>query len=729
MPKLGAIDNPDGDTSLCRYRPDAVDLRDGLCHLGLPNMIDSDTSLATVSRQVTICPGDTITLSATGGDRYAWSPVEGLQCPGCATTRAVPRSTTAYVVAISEGNCTRYDTVHVTVRQPRIGAGRDISICRGDSVSLSATGGISYRWHPASEFDCDSCATMIAHPVATTTYVVVGTTADGCRDSARVTVSVGDTLIVDAGVDTTTCAGEEVRLAGRGGRSFRWSPAEGLSCDSCADPLARPLHTTRYTLVSFNGPDCSSTDTVRVTVDSVAADAGPDQPLCYGDTLQLAASVTGSYSWEPSPEMSCTDCLNPRVWPRATTSYRLRVTGDRGCVAFDSVTVTVLPLPVADAGPGRTICRGEPVRLAATGGTSYHWSPATGLNCTDCDAPMAAPDTTTLYTLDVVDANGCHAADTVRVVVLDAPHAEAGDDATICVGGSTRLHAGGGDRYKWSPPEGLNCTDCEGPLASPAVTTTYSVVATGGNGCTNIDSVRVTVVGPEEASLEVPRDLRAMPGSSILVPIHLGSAVPIAADTVAISIAYNAGMLRSEGVDLADGPLGNWRQEVVKDTAGMLSLRFVSPGGLISGPGRLLGFRFRAFLGDSLGCELPVMLGFGEGTCFLPSAVTGRVALDSICGLSFRLIERSGSEYSLKQNSPNPFNPTTTIEFTLGLEGPTTLEVLDAGGGRVGLLIDELLGPGRYSVVWEGGERPSGLYYCRLRSGTWNRTMQMLLVK
>jgi hypothetical protein len=103
--------------------------------------------------------------------------------------------------------------------------------------------------------------------------------------------------------------------------------------------------------------------------------------------------------------------------------------------------------------------------------------------------------------------------------------------------------------------------------------------------------------------------------------------------------------------------------------------------------------------------------------------------LDSICGLSFRLIESSRSSYTLKQNSPNPFNPTTTIEFTLGLDGATQLEVMDGSGRRVALLVDQELAAGGYTISWDAGKMASGLYYYRLRSGNWSQTGRMLLLR
>jgi hypothetical protein len=106
-----------------------------------------------------------------------------------------------------------------------------------------------------------------------------------------------------------------------------------------------------------------------------------------------------------------------------------------------------------------------------------------------------------------------------------------------------------------------------------------------------------------------------------------------------------------------------------------------------------------------------------------------RVRIDSICGLSVRLIESFATAYKLGGNEPNPFNPTTEIPFSLGLDGWTRLDVFDVSGQRVALLVDGYLAAGIYGVTWDASSQGSGLYYYRLTSGDWSRTGRMLIVK
>src|SRR3990172_5781652 len=79
------------------------------------------------------------------------------------------------------------------------------------------------------------------------------------------------------------------------------------------------------------------------------------------------------------------------------------------------------------------------------------------------------------------------------VSVMRSPTVDAGSDVSIIYGNSTQLNPSGGSSYNWMPSAGLSCTTCANPVASPTVTTTYTVIAYFPNSCDQIDSVTVTV--------------------------------------------------------------------------------------------------------------------------------------------------------------------------------------------------------------------------------------------
>jgi hypothetical protein len=85
--------------------------------------------------------------------------------------------------------------------------------------------------------------------------------------------------------------------------------------------------------------------------------------------------------------------------------------------------------------------------------------------------------------------------------------------------------------------------------------------------------------------------------------------------------------------------------------------------------------------------------------------------------------------YNLSQNFPNPFNPSTLIEFTLQKSGRTSLEVYNMLGQKVATLVNEQLGAGNYRYTWNAAGLPSGIYFYRIQSGTFNETKKMMLLK
>ena len=85
--------------------------------------------------------------------------------------------------------------------------------------------------------------------------------------------------------------------------------------------------------------------------------------------------------------------------------------------------------------------------------------------------------------------------------------------------------------------------------------------------------------------------------------------------------------------------------------------------------------------------------------------------------------------YVLSQNYPNPFNPATTIEFSIPIAGKVTLAVFDVLGREVSTLLNETMQPGSYSVPFDASASSSGVYFCRIISNGYVKTIKMVLAK
>jgi len=160
-----------------------------------------------------------------------------------------------------------------------------------------------------------------------------------------------------------------------------------------------------------------------------------------------------------------------------------------------AVFTTSSTLPSVTASDS-VICPGDSVLLQVSSGSSFSWSPSTGLSCTTCPNPVATPSVSTTYSVFVSGSCAIGAGSiTINLTSPGVPTATA-VNPTICVGSSTTLNVNGGSNFIWSPSTGLSCTTCPNPVASPTASTIYSVTASGGSCINGTGVVTVNVTGP-----------------------------------------------------------------------------------------------------------------------------------------------------------------------------------------------------------------------------------------
>ncbi|MEW6468911.1 MAG: PKD domain-containing protein [Bacteroidota bacterium] len=265
-------------------------------------------------------------------------------------------------------------------------------------------------------------------------------------------------------------------------------------------PATTSAWTATYT---FTTPGTFVQPTVNVT-------ANPTM-ICVPQTSQLNATISNpcgptapTYSWVPASSLNNPTIQNPVASPTATTTYTCYVTGgQQGCwSANNSVTVTSTVPPVAGTASvaPATICAGNTVTLTLTGYTgTIQWQsgptssgPWTNIPGATTTPYVTAPLTANTCFQAVVSGCGTVASNAVCVTVNPAPIANAGANAQICLGQSTTLNGSGGGTYSWAPGGSLSSTTAANPVATPTVTTVYTLTVTQ-VGCTSTANVTVTV--------------------------------------------------------------------------------------------------------------------------------------------------------------------------------------------------------------------------------------------
>jgi parallel beta-helix repeat protein len=263
------------------------------------------------------------------------------------------------------------------------------------------------------------------------------------------------------------------------GGSFSGAFVTGNAFDT--DASGEGSFTAYYSYADSNG--CVNTDSASITVLPLPTlSLTADTSVCPGECVQLQASGGISYRWNTGYKFASFNAC-----PTQTTTYSVTLTDVNGCTAAGNVTITVNPLPAANAGANDTICPGDSTMLGAGPKNKFHnyyWSNgASGLYV------MVSPATTTTYTLTVVDRlTGCSATDQVTVVVRPAPVASASYADTVCPGDCTDLTATGGVSYAWSSG-GTAAVE----TVCPDVPTSYTVTVTDAFGCSAEASVSVPV--------------------------------------------------------------------------------------------------------------------------------------------------------------------------------------------------------------------------------------------
>jgi len=362
-------------------------------------------------------------FTPSGPANYVFVWLQGATQIGTTPTINVcPTQTTTYTAQVTYTSCdgttdVLSDQVVVNRSQaPNISINpANINVCLGGSHSLTASGATSYTWSPPTGLSSTTGATVIASPSVTTTYTVSGTT-NGCTGTATAVVNISGGPNVTLSPFSSVCVSAPSFALTGGSPTGGTYSGTGVSSNIFNPATAgNGPHTITYTYT--DGQGCIGTATQPITVFSSApADAGNNQIVCQGQSVNLTAYGGVTYLWSNNSQ---TQSIN--VTPSSSTTYTVTVTDNNGCSGTDNVNVTVNMPPNASAGNPVNICYGNSTPLNASGGTGYTWTPSNGLSGTNIPNPTASPIATTTYTVNVVDLNGCSATSSVIVSVKPLP--------------------------------------------------------------------------------------------------------------------------------------------------------------------------------------------------------------------------------------------------------------------------------------------------------------------
>ncbi|MFN5318385.1 MAG: gliding motility-associated C-terminal domain-containing protein [Bacteroidia bacterium] len=330
----------------------------------------------------------TTTLSICSGQLpYTWN--------GITFTAAGVQSATLQSVA----GCDSLATLNLTVSN-QLTSTTNLTVCEAqipytwNGITFTAPGTQSANLF--TEAGCDSVATLIL-------------------DVAQQLISNTDIAICDVQLPYTW---NGITFSESGSQSVTLTSTAG--CDSIATlnlsvnsfvPFT-DVQTACETFTWIDGNTYTSSTNVPVYTITGGSAAGCDSVITLNLTVNQNATGQNSIT-------SCGPYTNEvgQVFEQST-SYNFVLPTSEGCDSVVTVNITVLPLPDVTASASSTsIYVGDSVQLDANGAEFYLWSPETGLNCTNCESPIAMPLATATYVVTGTDTAGCATSDTIRIEV------------------------------------------------------------------------------------------------------------------------------------------------------------------------------------------------------------------------------------------------------------------------------------------------------------------------
>jgi gliding motility-associated-like protein len=465
---------------------------------------------ASAGPDVEVCLNDTVQLggSPTGpnGSSISWNTsfvdVATNPNPNFIANGLNPGVYSIVVYVTGSNGCTDSSNTNVTVFSLPTAVISPINstICDGETLSLSASGGISYEWSPTNTLSNSIISNPGAFPSTSTLYTVTVTDANGCTDFESATLPVFPITPANAGLDKEVCQLESIELNATGGVNYNWSNGVFLSNANSANPDAFPLQTTTFTVTVTDANGCSKTDEMILTVHPLPIiKPGKNSAICRLDSIVLGGNPTSTlgvfFEWSPSASLNDANIANPTAAPTKATTYKVVVTTQVGCIDSATITISVDTLPeIYILNPILPICLDDTGLIEVTAGfKSYQWSPDLAIKGLNASSAKVFPKVNRTYSVTVTDFNNCSSDTSINIEVLSLPLAKAGIEKEICEGDSIELTASGGVLYFWKGDETIRDSAASSTIVSPMETTEYKVKVTDTNNCVNTDQVRIVV--------------------------------------------------------------------------------------------------------------------------------------------------------------------------------------------------------------------------------------------
>ncbi|MCX6294528.1 MAG: gliding motility-associated C-terminal domain-containing protein [Bacteroidetes bacterium] len=307
-----------------------------------------------------LCNGNangSITVIPSGGTlsyTYSWTPAPAFPQT---TATAINLDANTYIVTVTDANgcaatqsVTLINPVSLTISSTSVNS--SCNTTPDGSIDVTVGGGTlpySYLWSGGS-----SAITEDLVGILSGSYTITVTDSNACTIADTIILLPNQSVFANAGNDTSFCQSGTLTLSAAGsinGVNYQWfDMTNTLIGSSVTLTFNPPAGTNSFYVIVDNGTGCIDSDTIVVTANPLpSVNAGADVAIILGGTATLGGSPTTStvgatIQWTPLPgALDNPVASNPVASPITTTTYTVSITSLQGCVASDSVVVTVRP--------------------------------------------------------------------------------------------------------------------------------------------------------------------------------------------------------------------------------------------------------------------------------------------------------------------------------------------------------------------------------------------------
>jgi sugar lactone lactonase YvrE len=477
----------------------------------------NSANISLANNTYTICNGSSQTFTATGASTYTWTPSASLSNSNLANPIANPTTTTVYSVSGTNA-CGLSSPLTLTLSinpNPAVTVNSP-NICVGGTAILTANGASTYTWSTGT-----TANTITVTPATTKNYTVTGTDANNCVNKAVAAVTIIPTptvnLLNGPPNSHTFCSGtlnNQIYFRSNPAGNFSWTnnnTATGVAASGGGDSLIFSIASLTVQTVGIitvnaitNIAGCASTNSTNLSFTiTVLPHPGITTPTItpaacgQSNGTIIGASGTGGTSGYRYYWNNIYYATNSPSYTNAAGTYTLEVEdASTNCHFIETFTIpnANTPSPPIITLSATQACVGDAIVLhaPAVSDTTYNWTEANGNTGTGASYTVAnIPNTPNPYQISVTPtfSNCTGAASTFTIMVNPLPSINiVSDTNNLCLGNTATLTASGATSYIWN-------TGATSPTitVTPTANTTYSVVGSDANNCTNSNTITQVV--------------------------------------------------------------------------------------------------------------------------------------------------------------------------------------------------------------------------------------------